>query len=91
MNALGWLLAAGNLLALLAFAWDKAAARRGARRTPEARLLLLALLGGAGALLGMILCRHKTRKARFWLAALAGCALAGAAVFALLDQPASGS
>jgi uncharacterized membrane protein YsdA (DUF1294 family) len=85
------LLAAGNLLALLAFAWDKAAARRGARRTQEARLLLLALLGGVGALLGMILCRHKTRKARCWLAALAGCALAGAAVLVLLDQPASGS
>jgi len=72
-----------SLLTLLSFAWDKAAARRGARRVPEARLLALALLGGgAGALLGMIWFRHKTRKPRFWCAAWAGIALIVAVSFA---------
>ncbi len=56
------------MLAFLMFGWDKAAARRGARRVPEARLLLVGAAGGAaGALLGMIAFRHKTRKLRFWL------------------------
>lgn len=69
-----------SLLALLAFARDKAAARRGARRTPEARLLALALLGGGpGALCGMLIFRHKTRRFGFWLAAWAGCALGAVA------------
>lgn len=65
-----------SLFTLITFAWDKAAARRGSRRVPEARLLALTLLGGgAGALLGMIWLRHKTRKPRFWFAAWAGIAL----------------
>lgn len=72
-----------SLLTLIAFARDKAAARRGARRTPEARLLALALLGGGpGALCGMMLWRHKTRRLVFWLAAWLGCALGAAAWWA---------
>lgn len=81
-----WLLwcAGCSLCALLAFAWDKAAARRGARRLPEARLLALALCGGGvGALLGMILFRHKTRRMSFWLAGWGGAALAAGAWLAL--------
>ena len=77
--------AACSLFALLLFAWDKAAARRGARRVPESRLLGLALLGGArGVLLGMILFRHKTRKAGFWILASLGLGLLVGAWLALV-------
>ena len=45
---------------------DKRRAIRGARRVPEARLFLLALLGGGvGGLLGMYVFRHKTRHLHF--------------------------
>lgn len=55
-----------NLLAFGAFAWDKAAARRGAWRIRESTLLGLALAGGLfGALAGQQLLRHKTRKEPF--------------------------
>lgn len=41
---------------------DKARARRGAWRIPEARLFLIALLGGSiGSIAGMYTFRHKTR------------------------------
>ena len=41
-----WLTLVASLLCFLAYAWDKAAARRGAWRTPERTLLGLGLLGG---------------------------------------------
>ena len=45
---------------------DKQRARKKRWRIPEATLLTVALLGGsAGCLLGMRLCRHKTRKPKF--------------------------
>lgn len=45
---------------------DKRRAIRGAQRVPEARLFLLALLGGGiGGLLGMYAFRHKTRHLHF--------------------------
>ena len=57
-----------SLVCLLAMGLDKLFARRGARRIPEARLFLLALLGGgAGGWLGMHLFRHKTRHLKFVL------------------------
>ena len=47
---------------------DKRRAKQGARRVPEARLFLLALLGGGvGGLLGMYVFRHKTRHLQFAL------------------------
>ncbi len=55
-----------NLILFVLMGRDKAAARSGARRTPETALLALAVIGGSvGGLLGMILFRHKTRKPAF--------------------------
>lgn len=55
-----------NLLAFALFGIDKGRARRGRWRIPEATLLLTAVLGGSvGALGGMWLFRHKTRKPKF--------------------------
>lgn len=62
-----------SVVCFAVYANDKAAARRGGRRTPERTLLALALLGGwPGALLAQRRLRHKTSKAAFqrifWLA-----------------------
>lgn len=57
-----------SVLCFFAYAADKSAARRGQRRTPESRLLLLGFLGGwPGALLAQQFLRHKTRKQPFLL------------------------
>ena len=59
-------LAAVNLALLVTMGADKRAAIRKRRRVPEATLFALAVLGGSvGGLLGMLLFRHKTRKAAF--------------------------
>ena len=55
-----------NITAYLLFGYDKYCAKRDAWRIPEATLLLAALAGGAaGALLGMKMFRHKTKKPLF--------------------------
>ncbi len=55
-----------NLTAFALYGADKLRARRGRRRIPEATLILIAVIGGSiGALGGMYLFRHKTRKPRF--------------------------
>ena len=62
---LGWL-ALVNLLAFLALAKDKHAARKRRRRVPERRLLWLAALGGTpGVFAAIHLFSHKTRKQPF--------------------------
>ena len=59
-------LEAVNLAAFALFGIDKRRAKRRARRIPEAVLLGSVVLGGGvGALAGMRLFRHKTRKPRF--------------------------
>lgn len=62
-----WYALAINLVTFFAFALDKARSRKvGARRTPEATLWILMLLGGSiGALLAMNYFRHKTKKLSF--------------------------
>ncbi|RMH04426.1 MAG: DUF1294 domain-containing protein [Planctomycetota bacterium] len=61
-------LAAANLAAFLAFGWDKIQAIRSGRRLPETTLCLLAAVGGAaGAWVGVVVFRHKTRKPAFLL------------------------
>lgn len=55
-----------NAAAFFLFASDKRRAVRQKWRIPERTLLLSAFLGGgAGALLAMQICRHKTKKKRF--------------------------
>ncbi|MBQ4916914.1 MAG: DUF1294 domain-containing protein [Muribaculaceae bacterium] len=55
-----------NLCAFVAFGIDKLKARRGAWRTPESTLLLLAAIGGSfGSFLGMKVWRHKTQHKKF--------------------------
>ena len=56
-----------NLVAFLAFGWDKRKARRGQWRTRETTLIVLGSLGPWGAALGMDAFHHKTRKPKFWL------------------------
>ncbi len=55
-----------NIIALAAMAIDKLRARRHRWRIPEHTLLLIAALGGsAGSLIGMLLFWHKVRDKKF--------------------------
>ena len=55
-----------NLAAFALMGIDKLRAKQGRRRIPERALILSAVLGGGiGALAGMYLFRHKTRKQKF--------------------------
>ncbi len=71
-----------NLFAALLTGWDKRCARRGARRVPEARLWLVAVLGGAlGMWCVMRRIRHKTRHRSFmWGLPLLCCLQLGALI-----------
>jgi uncharacterized membrane protein YsdA (DUF1294 family) len=60
-----WLLAI-NFVALVTFAYDKFIAGSGATRVPERILLLLVALGGCvGGLIGIVKGRHKTQHTEF--------------------------
>ncbi len=55
-----------SAFAFVLYGWDKAMAKRHKLRVPEAALLGCAAAGGAaGALAGMLLFHHKTRKQPF--------------------------
>ena len=56
-----------NIISMIFFGVDKMKSVRGGWRISELRLLLIALLGPFGAYMGMLLFRHKTRKAKFLL------------------------
>ena len=65
-----------NFISFLLFGYDKFQAKRGGWRIPERVLLGLSLVGGGiGALAGMQVFRHKTRKKIFWVAAIVGIGL----------------
>ena len=60
--------AAINIYAFVLFGIDKRRTQRKMWRIPEARLMLSALFGGSiGAMLGMAVFRHKTRKPKFYV------------------------
>lgn len=68
MSILIWYLLVINFITWIAYGLDKGRAKSGKWRIPERTLLLLTLIGGSlGALAGMILFRHKTRKAKFFI------------------------
>ena len=63
--AIGCAVLAVNGWSFLLFAADKSRARKNKRRIRERTLLISAALGAPGAMLGMYLIRHKTKKLRF--------------------------
>ena len=69
MGSFGWILIYLEIISLAALALmgiDKRRAKRGKWRVPENVLILSAVLGGGiGALAGMYLFHHKTRKRKF--------------------------
>lgn len=84
-SAVGWAYVLTSVACFVLYARDKAAARRGNRRTPERDLLLLGLAGGwPGALLAQQCLRHKTVKMPFrqWFWLTVGINLAGFCVLA---------
>ena len=55
-----------NLVTYFIYGIDKLKAKRGRWRIPESMLLTLAVVGGSiGALLGMLVFRHKTKHKKF--------------------------
>ena len=69
-----------NALTYMVYGADKSSAKRGGWRTPEARLHLLALLGGwPAAAVAQQRLRHKASKgefrAVFWVTVLVNCAM----------------
>jgi uncharacterized membrane protein YsdA (DUF1294 family) len=65
--ALQYFLLIANLISLVVFGVDKLNSKRRSYRIPESRLLLTAFLAPFGALAGMLLFRHKSRKVKFLL------------------------
>ena len=63
-----YFIAALSLVTFAVYGVDKFKAKRGSRRISEQTLLLLSFVGGAvGALMAMLLFRHKTRHKKFTL------------------------
>lgn len=56
-----------NIISLTIFGVDKLKSATGGWRIPEQKLLLVALFGPFGAYVGMLIFRHKIRKAKFLL------------------------
>src|SRR5690554_3395376 len=55
-----------NIISFLTFGLDKAKAKNNSWRISESTLIILAIIGGSsGALMGMIVFKHKTNKVKF--------------------------
>lgn len=55
-----------NIVSFVTYGLDKKKAKKGAWRIPEHTLLMLAVIGGSiGALVGMKIFHHKTKKTKF--------------------------
>lgn len=66
MKIIAWYIVWSNLAAFFVYGIDKRRARKHKWRIPERTLLGLAVIGGSmGALAGMYLFHHKTRKPKF--------------------------
>ena len=62
----GCLLIIWNILVFFLYGWDKLCAKKHWRRIPESMMLSSAfLLGSVGAMFGMVLWNHKTKKTKF--------------------------
>ena len=69
-------LGAWSITAFIFYGYDKMQAKRGAWRVPEIVLYGTALVGGfVGAILGMVVFRHKTAKTQFWVMNIASAIL----------------
>lgn len=61
-----WYLILVNFIAFCLYGYDKRKAKRNAWRIPEKTLIGIAVIGGSvGALLGMKVFHHKTKKRKF--------------------------
>ena len=73
IELISFLLILINVLTFFLYAVDKIKAKKDARRISEKVLIFFTIaFGGFGALLGMCLLRHKTRKGKFRIAIVAG-------------------
>jgi len=67
LDELFYLYAVINLIVFVMYGVDKFKAVKDMWRIPEKTLLLSAVFGAPGALLGMIVFRHKIRKPKFYI------------------------
>lgn len=74
-----------NIIVMFIYGIDKMQAKRDGRRISEKALLLCAfLLGGYGAMFGMVLFNHKTSKIKFRMLVPTAMALCMTAIYFLL-------